>query len=128
MLVFAGGQWIWPGVETGHKQVVPGLKIDGREVVLQTLSMVPLVFSIAGFLTHPECDHIVQNGKDRVEASPVALMDHDKGKPATEWRTSSQAWLGSESLPPGIKKRTAAMLRVPIENQETHVQFLRYLR
>ena len=84
-------------------------------MVLETLSLVPLVFSISGFLAHEECDLIIENGKDRVEeppcqptlaslltqpwfidvilsqASPVALMDKDKGKPATEWRTSSQA-------------------------------------
>jgi len=82
--------------------------------------------SISGFLTPDECDLIISNGKDKVEASPVALMDHDKGKAATEWRTSSQAWLPPHLLPNGIKQRTAEMLRVPIENQEPHVQFLKY--
>jgi len=126
VLAYEGGQWIWPVVSEGHKQRVEGLKIGGQDVILETISTIPAVFAIEGFLMDKECDHIINNGKDRVEASPVALMDHDKGKPATEWRTSSQAWLDPRQLPPGIKQRTASMLRVPIENQETHVQFLKY--
>jgi len=125
-VVMEGGQWIWPGVKVGHKQGVPGLEVQGKQVVLETLSLVPLVFSISGFLAHEECDLIIENGKDRVEASPVALMDKDKGKPATEWRTSSQAWLDPHLLPKQIKERTAAMLRVGIRHQEQSVQFLKY--
>merc|ERR1711939_364494 len=118
-----GGQWVWPGVEVGHKQIVPGLTIKGKEVTLETLSLVPLVFSISGFLVEEECDLIIKNGRGRVQASPVALMDKDKGKPATEWRTSSQAWLDPHLLPKGIKERTASMLRVGIRHQEQSVQF-----
>jgi prolyl 4-hydroxylase len=110
----------------GHRQLVPGLAVQGKEVWLETLSLVPLVFSISGFLAEDECDFIIKNGRDRVQASPVALMDKDKGKPATEWRTSSQAWLDPYLLPVGIKERTASLLRVNIRNQEQSVQFLRY--
>eukprot|EP00658_Telonema_sp_P-2_P029236 TRINITY_DN22265_c0_g1_i3.p1 TRINITY_DN22265_c0_g1~~TRINITY_DN22265_c0_g1_i3.p1 ORF type:complete len:187 (-),score=17.63 TRINITY_DN22265_c0_g1_i3:115-675(-) len=60
--------------------------------------------------------------------SPVSLMDHDKGKAATEWRTSSQYFLPSSAHPAISKIRTRAqqLLRVPLDHQENAIQVLRY--
>lgn len=66
-LVFQGGQFIWPGVKLGFERqislysVMPmgSPKFDrSQNVTLETLSLVPLVLSVKGFLTETECDHI----------------------------------------------------------------------
>jgi len=127
-VIMDGGQWLWPGVEVGHKQPVHGVFVNQKQIYLETLSLVPLVFGLDGFLAHHECDHIIAKGGPNVEASPVALMDHDKGKPATEWRTSSQTWLGpvGDTLLQGIRARAANMLKVSQQCQENAIQVLQY--
>merc|ERR1711865_728116 len=54
-------------------------------------------------------------------------MDHDQGKSATEWRTSTQHWLsGREAMVSQIQTRAARLLMVPRDHQEGSVQVLRY--
>merc|ERR1711939_70465 len=97
--------------------------------------MVPLVFALKGFLSHDECDHIVSSAEPHMKNSPVALMDKDQGKHASEWRTSTQTWLGNvhdifgrpkDTTLQALKERTASLLKVDIEHQEHKVQVLRY--
>jgi len=127
-IIMDGGQWIHPTVRVGHRQTVQGLTVNGKPIVLETLAVAPAVFGIENFLEHRECDHIIGTAGPHVEASPVALMDHDKGKPATEWRTSSQTWFGdpNDALLQGIRQRTSTMLRVSQSCQENAVQVLQY--
>lgn len=130
VFVMEGGQWVWPGVRNGFRQKVSGLHagVSGIEHVwIETLSLRPLVFRIEGFLTDSECDQIQKHSEPHMESSGVSLMDKDKGKAATEWRTSSTYFLLSRKnrwINP-IDDRVSKFSRVPLSHQED-VQVLRY--
>ncbi len=49
-------------------------------LVLETLSLRPLVLSIQNFLDDGECEEIITTAEPLVRASEVKLMDKDKGK------------------------------------------------
>jgi len=115
-----------PGIDVGFKRdiVVSG----DKRLSLETLSLRPVVLSVAGFLEDGECDHIISTAKPFVKASEVKLMDKDKGKAAKEFRTSSTHFLNSryyKFLRP-IDERVANLTRTPLESQED-AQVLRYL-
>lgn len=124
-LVYEGGSFIWPGVRVGHTQLVA--LAEGAPVVMETLSLQPLVFSIDDFLTLAECDYIQAHAAPRVAQSGVSLMDKDVGKAATEWRTSSTYFMASKGHAPlaAIDARVAELTKVPTSHQEL-VQVLRY--
>lgn len=142
-LLFEGGAFIWPGVRVGHRQRVPirnapAKKESGRRgtagtgtgttmVTLETLSMQPLVLAIDGFLGLEECDYIKEHAAPHVAQSGVSLMDKDRGKAATEWRTSATYFMPSKPHAPlqQIDQRVASLTRVPKHHQEL-VQVLRY--
>lgn len=56
---------------------------------MKTVSLHPLVFCVDGFLFDEECQYIREQSEPYLAQSGVALMDQDKGKAATDWRTSS---------------------------------------
>jgi hypothetical protein len=68
VLIFQGGQFIWPGVRIGYKRTIdlysrmpvgsPDTGGKHRTATLETISLVPLVFSVEGFLDADECDWI----------------------------------------------------------------------
>ncbi|KDO20966.1 hypothetical protein SPRG_14059 [Saprolegnia parasitica CBS 223.65] len=124
--VFEGGQFIWPGIHVGHKRTIPNLHGLG-DVVLETLAMTPLVFSVEEFLRDDEIDVILDLSKEHLAPSGVTLQDGDAGKPATEWRTSTTYFLPSHrhALVMGIDQRVQDLVKVPISHQED-VQVLRY--
>jgi len=126
-----GGVWRWPGVREGFKRSVELSPTNhderARNVTIETLSLQPLVLSIEGFLSDGECDYIAKIAEPDMEYSGVTLKDADKGKAASNWRTSQSTFLksyGDDTLR-GIEERTAELTRVPISHQE-HVQVLRY--
>lgn len=47
----------------------------------------PRSFEAKNFLLEDECQHIKAKADPHMKPSPVSLMDHDKGKPDTDWRT-----------------------------------------
>ena len=66
-LLYQGGQFIWPGVSIGYEREISLYSVmpmgsptfeTSRNVTLETLSLVPLVLSVKGFLSESECDHI----------------------------------------------------------------------
>lgn len=126
VLLYEGGNFLWPGVREGHITTVT--QVDGLgSVAMRTLSMSPLVFSVEGFLLPEECQYIRDTAEPEMRQSGVALMDHDKGKPATDWRTSSTHFMASrryEGLQ-AIDRRISGLTRQPISSQED-VQVLRY--
>ena len=130
VILTEGGNWIWPGVAEGYRRTVdvtsPNSK-ETRRVTIETLSLVPLVVSIEGFLTEDECDYIAEKAGPRMQYSGVSLMDKDKGKAASEWRTSQTAFLNSVDDPTltDIDYRVASLTRIPRNHQE-YVQVLRY--
>jgi prolyl 4-hydroxylase len=124
-LVFQGGQWIWPGVRKGFRREIR--LSDGRNATLQTISIHPLVLSVEGFLAMDECKMIQETATPSLRYSEVTLMDHDQGRPASDFRTSQTTFLFS-SMHPSLKEideRTASLVRVPVSHQE-QVQVLRY--
>ncbi|TDH67829.1 hypothetical protein CCR75_000400 [Bremia lactucae] len=121
VFLFEGGQFFWPAVVKNT---------FGRgDLVLETISMTPLVFSVEEFLRDDEIDIILELSMPHLATSGVSLQDGHENRPATDWRTSTMFWLDS-SLHPVVKdidKRTADLVKVPISHQEP-VQVLRYER
>lgn len=90
------------------------------------LSWHPRAFLYKGFLTHEECDHLIQLAKDKLEKSMVADNDSGKSIPS-EVRTSSGMFLqkGQDDVVARIEGRIAAWTFLPPENGEA-MQVLRY--
>ncbi|KAJ8557038.1 hypothetical protein ON010_g8927 [Phytophthora cinnamomi] len=126
VFLFEGGQFIWPGIRVGHKTVVKNVAGKG-DVVLETLSMVPLVFSVEEFLKDDEIDVIMNLSVEQLKPSTVTLMDGHENRAATDWRTSTTYFLPSDAHPKieEIDQRVADLTKVPIDHQED-VQVLRY--
>eukprot|EP00644_Phytophthora_capsici_P015267 jgi/Phyca11/567221/estExt2_Genewise1.C_PHYCAscaffold_240061 len=99
------------------------------DLVLETISMTPLVFSVEEFLRDDEIDVILALSMPHLAPSGVTLQDGHENRPATDWRTSTTYWLDSSSHPvvQDIDKRTADLVKVPLSHQES-VQVLRYER
>lgn len=127
--VLQGGQWIWPGVRKGFKRniQISNSPKSNDTATLETLSLFPLVLSVNFFLTEDECNFIQESAKPHMKYSAVTLMDHDKGRADTDFRTSQTHFLGSADKPELqiIDQRTASLVRMPTNHQE-HVQVLRY--
>ncbi|GAB5033371.1 urease accessory protein [Nannochloropsis oceanica] len=119
ILLYEGGRFIWPGVREGH--ITRVTQLDGLgSIDMRTLSMSPLVFAVDGFLLAEECQYIRETAQPHMRQSGVKLMDHDKGKAATEWRTSSTHFLPTrrhEGLQ-RIDRRVAGLTRQPVAFQE----------
>lgn len=141
VLLFEGGQWLWPGIKEGYRREIDLYSImpkgdsdnaktnnnESRKAVLETLSLQPLVLSVEGFLSPTECHYIEKKAEKRVSYSGVVLMDKDKDRPASDFRTSQSTFLASrgDDLLTDIDYRTASLVRIPRIHQE-HVQVLRY--
>jgi prolyl 4-hydroxylase len=146
-LLLEGGQWVWPGVSLGYERTVDLYSVmprdhvpqplrlalneqqqqRHRQVRLTTLSLRPLVLFVDGFLTDRECDAIRQRAAPTMRYSQVALMDHDAGRPATDFRTSQTTFLPSkqDGLLMDVDDRVASLVRMSKTHQEP-VQVLRY--
>lgn len=126
VFLFEGGQFIWPGVRVGHKTLVKDTFGRG-DLVMETISMTPLVFSVEEFLRDDEIDVILELSLPHLAPSGVTLQDGHENRPATDWRTSTTYWLDSSShrVVQDIDRRTADLVKVPVSHQES-VQVLRY--
>jgi prolyl 4-hydroxylase len=127
VVVLEGGVWRWPGVRVGFQRRIE-LSEENRTLTLETLSLSPLVLASAGFLSESECTEIQRLAEPIVRYSEVSLMDKDAGRPSSDFRTSSSAFLTRASASPllrSLNDRTAAFLRIPRTHQE-HLQVLRY--
>ena len=134
MLVIAqGGNWVWPGVREGFQRTIEiapssaASKEKSRNITIETLSLKPLVLSIKGFLSDEECDYIAKRAEPTMAYSSVSLKDADRGRAASDWRTSQSTFLRSEGdeMLEDIDTRTSMLTRVPRSHQE-FVQVLRY--
>ncbi|KAE9073246.1 hypothetical protein PF010_g25146 [Phytophthora fragariae] len=125
VFLFEGGQFIWPGIRIGHKTLVKNVAGKG-DVVLETLSMIPLVFSVEEFLKDDEIDVIMNLSLEHLKPSAVTLMDGHEKRAATDWRTSTTYFLPSDGHPKmeEIDQRVADLTKVPMDHQED-VQVLR---
>ena len=153
VLIYQGGTWIWPGVRVGFERhlqvssVIPSVDAMSRTnqaetnniitsllskakhdfVTLKTLALVPLVVSVENFLTSSECDYIQEKATPHIRYSDVSRKDDDKGKAASNWRTSQSTFLSSkkDDTMQAIDHRVASLTRIPREHQEL-LQVLRY--
>ncbi|RLN89637.1 hypothetical protein BBJ28_00016107 [Nothophytophthora sp. Chile5] len=140
VFLFEGGQFIWPGIHIGHKSACSMLQLSQIEcqtvvkdvfgkgdVVLETLSMIPLVFGVEEFLKDDEIDVIMDLSLEHLAPSGVTLLDGHENRPATDWRTSTTYFLSSEKHEKirEIDQRVADLTKVPVSHQED-VQVLRY--
>ncbi|GMH62768.1 hypothetical protein TrST_g12868 [Triparma strigata] len=132
VLLFEGGVFIWPGVKVGHQRNV---SIIGSEhengpsiLTLETLTLRPLLFAVKEqFVSDEECDHIQDRSRPHMKQSGVSLMDKDKGKAATEWRTSSTYFLrtGSDEVLRTVDRRVESLTMIEKSHQE-QIQVLNY--
>lgn len=137
VLVYEGGQFIWPGISIGFERLIhlysimplgdPDMADRHHVAKLETLSLEPLVFSVDHFLTDEECEYIQTEAEPTLEYSGVVLMDKDKGRPASDFRTSQSTFVSAsgDEILLDIEYRTASLVRVPRQHQED-VQVLRY--
>lgn len=121
----------------GYKRIVelysiipgapPSIELPKKSTyTLETLSLQPLVISVDRFLTEEECDHVQEKATPSMRHSSVSFTDADKGKEASDFRTSSNTFVrASDDILLDIDYRTASLVRIPRNHQE-HVQVLRY--
>lgn len=141
VLLFEGGSWLWPGVRIGFRRTIEISNVEDGEnssteafknsqsqnITLETLSLFPLVLSVKDFISEEECTHVQKKADPQMEYSEVSLMDKDKDRPASDFRTSQSAFVDSfeDDIMTRLEHRTASLTRVPRVHQE-HTQVLRY--
>eukprot|EP00123_Amoebidium_parasiticum_P006469 comp17413_c0_seq1/m.16772 comp17413_c0_seq1/g.16772 ORF comp17413_c0_seq1/g.16772 comp17413_c0_seq1/m.16772 type:complete len:467 (-) comp17413_c0_seq1:626-2026(-) len=126
VLLYEGGQFMWPGVHVGFKRTV---EVDIGTVTLTTISMEPLVLNLDRFLLPEEADAIVNRAMK--DLKPSTVLDNGKVRMGSEegvWsaRTCTHTWLVDEDdLVKKIDLRVEGVSRLPKHNQE-HTQVVRY--
>lgn len=129
VVALEGGQWMWPGIEHGFtRNITLPATAEGQELGLQiiTKSLDPLVVEISSFLSQEQSKHIIERASPHIAKSHVSHMDHDVGKADSEWRTSSQHFLHSETaMLRRIDRQISAITNVKYSHQE-YFQVLRY--
>ncbi|GMI12771.1 hypothetical protein TrLO_g15713 [Triparma laevis f. longispina] len=132
VLLFEGAVFIWPGVRVGHQRNVSisgtGYQGGPNYLTLETLTLRPLLFGVVEqFVSNEECNHIQNRSRPHMKQSGVSLMDKDKGKAATEWRTSSTYFLpsGMDQVLRGVDHRVESLTKISKKNQE-QIQVLNY--
>merc|ERR1712216_323318 len=93
---------------------------------LLTRHVQPLIIEVSSFLDASECSHIIEKATPHVIKSVVSHMDHDVGKPSSDWRTSSTYFMPSDDdTLHRLDRRVAALTGVATNHQE-YAQILRY--
>jgi len=130
VLAFEGGSFIWPGVEVGFRRMIAlepeSVGGDGLTLELLTRSLQPLILEVSSFLDSSECGHIIKKASPHIAKSAVSHMDHDVGKPDTNWRSSSTYFMPSDD---DVLRRLDARvgaLTLTRTNQQEYAQVLRY--
>ena len=124
LLVFEGGQFLWPGVRLGYRREVAVL---GRTVALTTLSLRPVVLRARGVLRPRECAALVARAEARgLRASRVGSRHARVRDP---FRTSATAMFpadpGDDAVRAALEARAAALTRTRLHQQEP-LQVVRY--
>jgi len=70
LLLFEGGQFLWPGVRVGFRREVV---LGGTPVVLETLALQPLVLEVESFLSDAECEHVIKSAMPHMAKSKVSM-------------------------------------------------------
>ncbi|CAK4110924.1 unnamed protein product [Aphanomyces euteiches] len=108
--------WVWPGIEVGFERQVNG-------VIMKTLSLSPLVFSVSNFFTESEAEEIINQGAPLLRRSKIN-KSHQIVESAI--RTSNSAVLNESALTRSIQSRGAALARLPSLSFASRLELLRY--
>eukprot|EP00931_Biecheleriopsis_adriatica_P086705 TRINITY_DN61317_c0_g1_i1.p1 TRINITY_DN61317_c0_g1~~TRINITY_DN61317_c0_g1_i1.p1 ORF type:complete len:423 (+),score=68.28 TRINITY_DN61317_c0_g1_i1:73-1341(+) len=128
LLAFEGGSFIWPGIEIGFRRNVTIRPENSAalDLTFLTRSLRPLVVEISSFLDARECQHIIDKALPHIKKSTVSHMDHDVGKPDTNWRSSSTYFMhADDDVLHRLDDRVTALTVIPKNHQEP-AQILRY--
>jgi prolyl 4-hydroxylase len=125
LLLLEGGQFMYPGVDLGFEREVSAA---GSQFTITTLSMRPLLLQVDNLLEDEECAYMIDHARPLMVPSDVSLMDRDKGKPATDFRTSQYVFMTTRSheVLKRIDARIANVTGLDILNQEDTTQILKY--
>jgi len=134
LLVFEGGQWLWPPVRKNFVRKLPPLGggrfgVLNEKLEMETLSVRPAVFRIKKFLTDAEADAAVRAGTPYLRKNDVL---------GVSGRTNRETWLpvsSSDDTSPTkrfaiiekIARRGARLANVPFSQFED-LQLLHYRR
>lgn len=146
LLLYEGGQWIWPPISLHHTwtvygngHAVSGAHADGAPAVadaaggervamtLVTVSMKPVAFEVRDFLRGDEAAHMQSKASPHMFASGVANIDADRGKQMDGVRTSTMTFLhmDHDARLKAVARRVQCLTRVGATHDEA-VQVLRY--
>ncbi|ETV98072.1 hypothetical protein H310_09359 [Aphanomyces invadans] len=109
--------WVWPAIELGHERVV-----DGR-VILKTVGISPLVFSVREFFNESEALAIIQAAESKLTRSKV---NGNTTSSVTSSRTSHTAFLTPSPLTRDFQKRSTSLARLPSPAYAEGLQLVRY--
>eukprot|EP00397_Hematodinium_sp_SG-2012_P027300 GEMP01028679.1.p1 GENE.GEMP01028679.1~~GEMP01028679.1.p1 ORF type:complete len:579 (+),score=111.32 GEMP01028679.1:80-1816(+) len=132
LAVYEGGAFMWPPVSIGHNHTLHDVVVEGKTVVLTTLSLKPALFKIRNVLASDEPENFVKLAQDRLVKSATvvettSLDNEDHAEFSARYRTSSQAWLNNNDdvRVEEFRERASQIMRVEQENLED-LQVLRY--
>jgi len=128
ILAFEGGSFVWPGIEAGFRRNVT-LDTEGAQdlaLELLTKSLQPLIIEVSSFVDGTVCKHIINKALPHVAKSAVSHMDHDVGKPDTDWRSSSTYFMPSDDEVLRTLDKRVSSLTVTRRVQQEYAQVLRY--
>mmetsp|Transcript_3258 Transcript_3258/g.4598 ORF Transcript_3258/g.4598 Transcript_3258/m.4598 type:complete len:496 (-) Transcript_3258:212-1699(-) len=127
-----GRLFMWPTIEPGRQKIVPHVKspVDGKEIMVETLSLSPKVYKLHNFFSNEEADALVENAlniKDdanRLKRSSTGAI----GYTLNEKRTSDNAFDGDSEVAMMIKRRAIELLGFPLfkDTWLDGMQILRY--
>ena len=128
-MLITGGNWVWPGLKIGHRQLVEDVEDDEDGTLqMETLSIRPRVFRVFNLISPQEIDNIIALAEPKLRTSEMAgSRDGKRFAFKDEDRTSQSAWLPSNSseVLQLLDRRMARLLRVDRSHQEK-VQVIRY--
>jgi len=128
ILALEGGSFIWPGIKVGFRRNITLTSADAEDLSLELLtkSLKPLVIEVSSFVDGSVCKHIINKALPHVAKSAVSHMDHDVGKPDTNWRSSSTYFMPSDDEVLRLLDKRVSALTVTRRVQQEYAQVLRY--
>lgn len=81
--------FVWPTIAIGRKVAVPHVKTPlGAEVILETLSHSPRVFSLSNFMDMSEADQIIKDAQEMTSEDYRLKVCRKSTIPRVHWRTN----------------------------------------